>query len=61
MLQQCREVASSGMTKKDGEEIMKVFRKYTTYEDLRDLYQKCVPAISVQEGKLQEMRNEVAR
>jgi len=26
------------MKKKDGEEIMKVFRKYTTYEDLRDLY-----------------------
>ena len=40
---------------------MKVFRKYTTYEDLRDLYQKCVPVIAVQESKLQEMRNEVAR
>lgn len=40
------------MTEKEGQTIWANFQKYAIYDDLKDLYQRCVPAISSFEDKL---------
>lgn len=37
------------------------FKKFASYDDLRDLYQRCIPEISKFEDKLQQTKNEQAQ
>lgn len=47
------------MSVEEGQKIWANFAKFAIYDDLRDLYHRCVPAISAFEDKLQDVRNEL--
>ena len=46
---------------KEGQEIWANFSKFAVYDDLRDLYQRCVPAISSFEDKLKLQKDELTK
>ena len=48
------------LDKKEGKEIWENFNKFAVYDDLRDLYQRTIPAISLFEDKIKQMRDELA-
>ena len=45
----------------EGQEIWKYFQKFAVYDDLKDLYHRCVPAIASFEDKLQLIRDDLKR
>jgi len=51
----------SRVSEKEGKEIWKNFQNYSKYDDLRDLYQRCVPPISKFEDKIKAVRDDVAK
>ena len=40
------------MSTKEGMKLWANFKKYSTYDELKELYKKCIPAISKFEEKL---------
>lgn len=49
------------VTSKEGQEIWANFSKFAVYDDLRDLYQRCIPAISSFEDKIKLQKDELAK
>jgi len=49
------------MSKEEGSNIWANFAKFAVYDDLKDLYTRCIPAISGQEDKLKKVRDELAK
>jgi len=49
------------MSNEEGVNIWANFAKFAVYDDLKDLYTRCIPAISSQEDKLKKVRDELAK
>ena len=56
-----REDVDNRVTKKEGEDIWKNFSNYAVYEDLRAIYQRCIPEIAKFEDKIKLVRDDVAQ
>lgn len=55
------EVVATKCTIKEAEEIWKNFERYAVYDDLKDLYHRCVPAIAAVEDKFQLVKDDLKR
>lgn len=49
------------MKSEEGINLWANFSKYAVYDDLKDLYTRCVPAISSFEDKVKKIRDEMAQ
>ena len=49
------------MNIKDGQRLWRQYQRFAEYEDLRDLYNKCIPEISKFEGKLIEIQGDIEK
>ena len=49
------------LSKAAGEEIWQNFNKFAVYDDLRDLYQRTIPAIKQFEDKIKAFKDEIAQ
>jgi hypothetical protein len=49
------------MDKDELKGITDTFKKFASYDDMRDLYNRCIPEISRFEDKLQQTKNEIAQ
>ncbi len=49
------------MNNEEGANIWANFSKFAVYDDLKDLYTRCIPAIAGQEDKLKKVRDELAK
>lgn len=49
------------MNIKDGQRLWRQYQRFAEYEDLRDLYNKCIPEISKFEGKLIDIQGDIEK
>lgn len=49
------------MSLKDGQRLWRQYQRFAEYEDLRELYQRCIPEISKFEIKIIDFQAEIER
>ena len=53
-----RDEIEGKLTREEGSRLWGNFSRFAVYDDLKELYQKCLPAISIFEDKLQDFETE---
>lgn len=59
VVKECRDECDSKMSKIDGKELWAHLSKFPVYDDLKDLYMKCIPQINLFEDKIQVLRDDI--